>query len=363
MQEIEVHSKVQTGEFSYPIFYADDFDGLRTALQKSGLAGRRFFVVTDSNVAPLYLEEVTAALGKAGTFCGSFVFPAGESHKHLGTVETLYEHLIQEGMDRKGVLCALGGGVAGDLTGFAAATYLRGIDFIQIPTTLLAQVDSSVGGKTGVDFSQYKNMVGAFHQPRLVYMNMTVLGTLDEDQFSCGMGEVLKTGLLADAGFFREICAEKASVLKRDPLVMQRMIRRCCEIKAAIVEEDPTEQGRRALLNLGHTVGHAVEKLKDFSLLHGQCVALGLAAAGRISQERGMLTVEELDELLTGISSFGLPEKVSGLTEQEILQAMKKDKKMENGRVKFILLDGIGKAVIEHGLSDQELSVGIRFIL
>ncbi|MBR2259140.1 MAG: 3-dehydroquinate synthase [Blautia sp.] len=363
MQRIEVRSKLQEEGFSYPIYFTKGFSDLLIALKETGLTGRRFCVVTDSNVAPLYLKALEMVLSKAGVVCASFVLEAGEEHKTLSAVQQLYEHLIREGMDRKGMLCALGGGVTGDLTGFAAATYLRGIDFIQIPTTLLAQVDSSVGGKTGVDFLQYKNMVGAFHQPRLVYMNMDTLATLDEDQFSCGMGEVLKTGLLADGAFYRDICGQTTAVRKRDPDLLQMIIRGCCHIKAEIVEEDPKEQGKRALLNLGHTVGHAVEKLKDFTLLHGQCVAIGLVAAARISLNRDLLTRTEFDEIRSGLVSFGLPVKVEGLTREEILAAMKKDKKKENGRIKFILPDGIGKAIMETGLSEEELAAGIDEIL
>ena len=217
-----------------------------------------------------------------------------EKNKNLNTVSALYQALIQNGLDRKSLLVALGGGVVGDLTGFGAATYLRGIDFIQVPTTLLAQVDSSVGGKTGVDFQQYKNMVGAFHQPRLVYMNLSTLSSLPAEQFACGMGEILKTGLICDGDFFRYVCCEQKGIKKLDMEQIARMVRRCCEIKAGVVERDPKEQGERALLNLGHTVGHSVEKLKNFTLLHGQCVGVGLVAAAylchetRTSDQRGI---------------------------------------------------------------------------
>ena len=363
MHQLEVQAARREDGFTYPIYFTDDFDGLGPALEEAGLSGRKMCVVTDSNVAPLYLEAVENVLRKSGCVCGSFVFPAGEDQKNLQTVQEVYGHLISQGMDRKSLLCALGGGVTGDLTGFTAATYLRGIDFIQIPTTLLAQVDSSVGGKTGVDFSQYKNMVGAFHQPGLVYMNIKTLQTLKADQFACGMGEVLKTGLLADASFYREICEAREAVSAGETAVLEKMIRHCCRIKADIVSEDPTEQGRRAILNLGHTVGHAVEKLKNFSLLHGQCVAIGLAAAAKISLDRGMISEEELEEILTGLKAFGLPVSVEGLPEDEILFAMRRDKKMENGRLKFILMNGIGNAVIEKGLGEEELRAGIRFIL
>ena len=253
--------------------------------------------------------------------------------------------------------------MVGDLTGFGAATYLRGIDFIQVPTTLLSQVDSSVGGKTGVDFQQYKNMVGAFHQPRLVYMNLSALNTLPQKEFACGMGEILKTGLICDGEFFRFICANQKTIQELDYTLLSQMIRRCCEIKAGVVERDPKEQGERALLNLGHTVGHAVEKLKNFQLLHGQCVGIGLIAAAYLSMQRGLLTQEEYNEIRKGCKAFHLPLTVDSLKAEEILAATKKDKKMEAGHIKFILMDGIGKSFIDKTVTDMELLSAIREIL
>ena len=279
---------------------------------------------------PIYLknhEAVKSALQEISSEIFSFVFEAGEKNKNLNTVQELYKTLIENEMDRKGLLVALGGGVVGDLTGFGASTYLRGIDFIQVPTTLLAQVDSSVGGKTGVDFLQYKNMVGAFHQPRLVYMNMSTLQSLPNREFTCGMGEILKTGLICDEEFFRFVWKNQPEISKLDLSMLSRMIRRCCEIKAGVVERDPKEQGERALLNLGHTVGHAVEKMKNFQLLHN------------------------------------LPLSVDSLNAGDVLAATKKDKKMEAGHIKFILMDGIGKSFIDKTVTDEELLQAIREIL
>ncbi len=353
----------RNGEFSYPIYFENTFSNLARAIENQGLAGRKLCVVSDSHVAPLYLEQVKKELSSVSPEVSSFVFEAGEPNKNLNTVQSLYEALIQNGLDRKSLLVALGGGVVGDLTGFGAATYLRGIDFIQIPTTLLAQVDSSVGGKTGVDFQQYKNMVGAFHQPRLVYMNLSTLSTLPEEEFACGMGEILKTGLICDREFLDFVCANPQAIRSLDEKLLIKMVRRCCEIKAGIVERDPKEQGERALLNLGHTIGHAVEKLKNFQLLHGQCVGLGLLSAAAISRSRKLLTEEEVSVIQEGIRSYLLPEKVTGLSVEEVLQATKKDKKMENGKVKFILMDGLGKSRIDHSVTDDELRLGIREIL
>ena len=351
------------GDFHYPIYFEKDFSGLAQAVREEGLSGHKICVVTDSHVEPLYLKSVMDSLQEVSSQIFSFVFEAGEKNKNLDTVQELYRSLIEHEMDRKGLLVALGGGVVGDLTGFGAATYLRGIDFIQVPTTLLSQVDSSVGGKTGVDFQQYKNMVGAFHQPRLVYMNLSALNTLPPKEFACGMGEILKTGLICDGEFFRFICSNQKTIQELDYTLLSQMIRRCCEIKAGVVERDPKEQGERALLNLGHTVGHAVEKLKNFQLLHGQCVGIGLIAAAYLSMQRGLLTQEEYNEIRKGCKAFHLPLTVDSLKAEEILAATKKDKKMEAGHIKFILMDGIGKSFIDKTVTDMELLSAIREIL
>lgn len=359
----QVLQVTRDGDFSYPIYFENDFSALAQALIDEGLDGRRTCIVTDSNVAPLYLEALKSAVSPAVSGVCEFIFPAGEANKNLDTVRDLYEYLIKNGLDRKSILIALGGGVTGDLTGFAAATYLRGIDFIQVPTTLLSQVDSSVGGKTGVDFLRYKNMVGAFHQPRLVYMNMSVLQTLPEVEFVCGMGEIVKTGLICDRDFFFFVKEHADEICSLDRPLLAKMIRRCCEIKAGVVERDPKEHGERALLNLGHTVGHAVEKLKDFQLLHGQCVSAGLVCAAAVSRNRGLLTEEEYEAISSCCESYHLPLKVEGLEASAVLAATKKDKKMENGQIKFILMDGLGKSFIDCSVTDEELLSGIREIL
>lgn len=343
------------GDFHYPICFEENFSNLAQAMRAEGLVDMKICIVTDSNVGPLYESAVEEVLRKVSSDISVFTFEAGEKNKNLDTVSSLYQTLIQNGLDRKSILVALGGGVVGDLTGFGAATYLRGIDFIQIPTTLLAQVDSSVGGKTGVDFQQYKNMVGAFHQPKLVYMNLSTLTTLPAEQFACGMGEILKTGLICDGEFFRFVCREQESIKALDMKLIAAMVRRCCEIKAGVVERDPKEQGERALLNLGHTVGHAVEKLKNFTLLHGQCVGAGLVAAAYLSMKRGLLNEQEYQEICRGCADYDLPIHVDGLIPQDVLAATKKDKKMEQGHIKFILMDGIGKSFIDKTVTDAEM--------
>ena len=350
------------GEFCYPIYFENDFSFLSQALTDEGLAGKSMCIVSDSTVAPLYADQVKAELLKVSDHVYQFTFPAGEAYKNLDTVQDLFQCLIENGLDRKSLVVALGGGVTGDLSGFGAAAYLRGIDFIQIPTTLLAQVDSSVGGKTGVDFRQFKNMVGAFHQPRLVYMNMATLQSLPEREFGCGMGEILKTGLICDKDFFDFVCANYKIIRTMDPEMLAVMIRKCCAIKAGVVERDPKEQGERALLNFGHTIGHAIEKLSDFSLYHGECVGLGIVAASYLSMQLGHISKEDFEKIQNALSLFELPTQMDGFNAEKVLSATKSDKKMVGNQVKFILLKEIGNAYIYRELTDEQILDGIRYV-
>lgn len=346
----------------YPIVFEDSFGRLSDAVCALDSPKHSICIVTDSNVGPLYAEAVKAELEKVFSRCLVFTFPAGEESKTLDTVTKLYEFLIENKFERKDMLAALGGGVVGDLTGFAAATYLRGIAFIQIPTTLLAQVDSSIGGKTGVDFSKYKNMVGAFYMPKLVYMNLAVLETLPQRQFYSGMAEVLKSALIKDGMFYEWLINSLYEVYDKDPQTIRLMVYNCCNIKRLVVEKDPTEQGDRALLNFGHTIGHAIEKAMNFKLLHGECVALGMVAAAFIAYKREMLTFDEYYEIRDMFVPFNLPITIEDIDPEEILRLTKSDKKMEDGKVKFILLKKIGKAVVDHTVTDEELRAGIAEI-
>lgn len=355
---------VKTGRNkNYTIYFENSFSNISEYLERDcNISGRKICIVTDSTVQELYLESVKKELENKCRYLTSFSFPAGEGSKTLDTVRNLYEHLILEHFERKDMLIALGGGVVGDLTGYTAATYLRGIGFVQVPTTLLSQVDSSIGGKTGVDFDSYKNMVGAFHQPSLVYMNFQVLSTLNEEQFACGMGEVLKHGLIKSASYYEWLIEHISEIEERDTDTLRQMVMESCRIKRAVVEKDPTEKGDRALLNFGHTIGHAIEKVKSPQLLHGQCVALGCVAAAYISYKRQLLSTEEFYEMRDMNIGFNLMFSVDNIDAQEILSITKSDKKMDGGKVKFILLKKIGKAFIDTSVTDEEILDAIRFI-
>ncbi len=360
--ESNVMSVSKDKKICYPIVFEEDFDRLSDVWKEYELSTGKVCIVTDSNVEPLYAQAVKNELEKVCASCVVFSFPAGEESKNLDTVRDLYEFLIQQHMDRKDTLVALGGGVVGDLTGFAAATYLRGVSFVQIPTTLLSQVDSSVGGKTGVDFSQYKNMVGAFYMPKLVYMNLNTLLSLPERQFYAGMGEVLKSALIKDGTFYGWIINNLYEVYEKDPEVLRLMVYNCCNIKRQVVEKDPEEKGERALLNFGHTIGHAIEKAKGFELLHGECVALGMVAASFIAYKRQLLSFDEYYEIRDMFVPFNLPITIEGIDPQEIVRLTKSDKKMESGSLKFILLKKIGKAYIDTTVTEEELLMGINEI-
>ncbi len=346
----------------YDIVFRQSFDDLWKELEALGCADRKICVITDSKVDELYGEEVLKLLEGSCKKAVKFAFPNGEENKNLDTVREIYRFLIEKGFDRKDMLLALGGGVVGDTAGYVAATYLRGVDFVQVPTTLLAQADSSIGGKTGVDFDGYKNMVGAFKMPRLVYMNFKTLQTLDDRQFFAGFAEVMKHGLIKNASLYEWLIENMYEICERNLDVLQEMLTQSCMVKKLVVEKDPTEQGDRALLNFGHTIGHAIEKAKNFELYHGECVALGCVAAAFISWKRELLSMEEYYEIRDMFVPFYLPISVEGISPEEILHLTKSDKKMESGKIKFILLKKIGKAVIEKSVTDEEILAAINEI-
>ncbi len=344
----------------YDIILEHSFESLAKEMKELGCENRKVCIVTETKVASFYLEEVKKLLFPVCSQLEVFVFPEGEASKNLDTVKELYEFLIQHKFDRKDMLAALGGGVTGDLTGYAAATYLRGIDFVQIPTTLLSQVDSSIGGKTGVDFQAYKNMVGAFHMPKLVYMNIATLHTLPEREFNCGLGEIIKHGLIKDRNYLNFIADHRQDIKSRDQAVLKELIYGSCMIKKGVVERDPKEKGERAMLNFGHTLGHAIEKKMDFNMLHGECVALGAIIALYISWKLGNITEEEYMENRRLIEWFEYPSLPKDLSPDELVEITKVDKKMENGKVKFIVLKAIGEAEIIKTVTDEQMAEAIR---
>ena len=350
------------GQFCYHIYLEPDFAKLLEAVEPLNIKERKLCIVADSTTAELYGAELKEILKETCTYVSMFVFPAGEVNKTLNTVRDLYEHLILEKFDRKDMLVALGGGVVGDLTGFAAATYLRGIGFIQIPTTLLSQVDSSIGGKTGVDFDAYKNMVGAFHMPRLVYMNLNVLKTLPDRQFACGMGEIIKHGLIQDSDYLEKLSTYQREIREKNYAALLWMVAGSCKVKRHVVEEDPTEQGIRAWLNFGHTIGHSVEKLKDFTLCHGECVAIGCAAAAWMSWKRGLISEKEKEAAEQLLLDYQLPVSVKELKPEDIVKTTKLDKKMDAGKVKFVLLKKIGEAFVTRDVEDEELLRASQYV-
>lgn len=359
MERLGVHLD---GKEIYDIVITDSFDGLKEEVGRLRTEGKKLCIVTDSHVEKLYLEEVKERLSKVCRQVDVFVFPAGEEFKNLDTVRDLYKYLIRQAYDRKDVLAALGGGVTGDLCGYAAATYLRGIDFIQVPTTLLAQSDSSIGGKTGVDFDGYKNMVGAFYMPKLVYMNVGTLKTLDERQFFSGFAEVMKHGLIKDALFYEWLLDNMYEIQDRDIEVLEEMVMRSCSVKKLVVEKDPKEQGDRALLNFGHTIGHAIEKAKNFQMLHGECIALGAVAAAFISWKHNWLSMEEYYEIRDMFVPFNLPISIDDIDPEEILALTKSDKKMAAGQIRFVLLKKVGKALIDTTVSDEDILNALKEI-
>ena len=346
----------------YEILYQKEFTSLTDAISKIGMTHKKACIITDDLVYREYADDVKHALEQAENEVCIFTFKNGEEQKNLDTVRQIYEKLITEKFSRTDFLVALGGGVTGDITGFAAATYLRGIEFIQIPTTLLAQVDSSIGGKTGVDFEQYKNMVGAFKMPALVYMNLKTLDTLSQRQFFNGFSEVMKSALLADSDFYEWLIENMYEIEERQPDIIEEMILQSCKIKKKIVENDAYEHGERALLNLGHTIGHAIEKEQNFKLLHGECVSLGCVAAAYISWKKDLIEMEEYYEIRDMFVPFHLPISLENISADQILSLTKSDKKRKNGSLQFVLLKGIGKAILCNDVTDEEIINAIKEI-
>jgi 3-dehydroquinate synthase len=308
--------------------------------------GKRCAIITDSNVGRRYLRPAKAALTKAGFEVVSITLPAGETSKSLKCVQQCYDQLAAHRLERKSFIIALGGGVVGDLAGFVAATYLRGVPFIQAPTTLLAQVDSSVGGKVGVNLKAGKNLVGAFYQPRLVVCDLDTLKTLPDREFRAGLAEVIKYGIIYDATLFEQLERDMTTLLKRDPEVLADVVARCCDIKADVVGQDETETGLRAILNFGHTIGHALEAISGYGkYLHGEAISIGQVAAAKLSSEQLGLSSGEADRIIALFKRTSLPTsvKLGAKQRQRLFTAMRLDKKVSGGEIKFVLARKIGQ--------------------
>lgn len=354
---------VETGTALYPIYFTDDFSGLAEAAEKCGYKGRKLCVISDGNVAPIYVETVTSELSKVFSDVKVCVFDAGEKSKNLDTIRKFYDFLLENKFDRKSVIAALGGGVAGDMAGFAAATFMRGIDFIQIPTSLLAQVDSSVGGKVGVDYGVYKNVVGAFYQPQFVYINTATMDTLPEREFSAGMAEVIKYGIIQSGEFYNYISENREKIKALDKDSLKYIIRACCDMKACVVGRDEHDTGEREVLNYGHTIGHAVEGLKEFELLHGECVAIGMSAVLNISVNRGYISAEKAGEIRELLRYFSLPTTVSGLEADAVYEQLFHDKKVNSNKLKFVIADSVGSTIRTSDISKDEVMEAIGTVL
>lgn len=346
---------VDLDDRSYPIFIGANL--LENAdLLLPYIGSGRVVIVTNEIVAPIYLERVQLQFGRQ--FGSAIVLPDGEATKNLDTIGQIYDHLLQGKYDRKTTLVALGGGVVGDITGFAAATFQRGVNFLQIPTTLLAQVDSSVGGKTGVNHALGKNMIGSFYQPKCVVADTAVLRSLPQREVRAGLAEVLKYGLINNPEFFEWLAHNSTELLELDNACISEAIKICCEAKANIVAQDEKESGIRALLNLGHTFGHAIETASGYGVwLHGETVAMGMVMAADLSKRLGWLSSAEAVQIREVLEkNFGMPvEPPADITVAQYLDLMSSDKKAELGKLRFILLKAIGEAAIEGGVENAML--------
>jgi len=340
---------VELGDRSYPIVIGRGLLGGGFDLAQF-VRGTDCVVVSNETVAPLYYQKLLPNLPGRDVSCVNL--PDGEAHKTVATMQIILDALVESRANRDVCLIALGGGVVGDIAGFAAACYMRGIDFIQVPTTLLAQVDSSVGGKTGVNHPQGKNLIGAFHQPQMVLIDTDTLGTLPDRELSAGLAEVIKHGVICDLEFFAWLESNIAALLRRDPDALEHAIRRCCEIKAEVVAEDEREAGRRAILNFGHTFGHAIEHSQGYGeWLHGEAVAAGMIMAAKLSG----LDAADVQRLADLVEAAGLPVAPPAIAAPDWKRAMGMDKKVKGKQLRFVLLKAIGDCYVTADYNERRL--------
>lgn len=353
---------VSLGSRSYPIHIGPGVLATLGAECATLKLGSRCAVITDTNVSEHYAAPCLRSLKKAGFDPVLITVPAGEKSKSMKQVAACYDQLAAHRLERKSFVVALGGGVVGDLAGFVASTYLRGVAFVQIPTSLLAQVDSSVGGKVGVNLKAGKNLVGAFHQPRLVLCDLNCLKTLPTREFISGIAEVIKYGIIYDAPFFESLERDLPKLLKKKADVLTRVVARCCEIKADVVSQDETETGLRAILNFGHTVGHAIEAIFRYGqYLHGEAISIGQVAAARLSHQNTGLTLAEVDRIQALFDRTGLPTQIQLSATQwaGMIKAMRLDKKVSAGEIKFVLAKRIGEVTWGNAVAIEQIQAAV----
>jgi len=354
--------QVALGDRAYPIHIGSNIIA-QADLILPHLKRKQVAIVTNTTVAPLYLQKLAQPLRDAGVTVIEIILPDGEAYKNSDTLNLIYDALLKNRCERSTTLIALGGGVIGDLTGYAAATYLRGVPFIQIPTTLLSQVDSSVGGKTGINHPLGKNMIGAFYQPKVVLADIETLKTLPPREFSAGVAEVIKYGLIRDADFFDWLETNISKLMALDEAVITYAIYRSCQNKAEVVVADEHEAGERALLNLGHTFGHAIENGMGYGVwLHGEAVAAGTMLAADLSQRLGWLNANEVKRMHALLSASSLPLRAPNLGVEKYLDLMGMDKKVVDGKIRLVLQQGIGKAVITSDYDASKLKQTLEAI-
>lgn len=358
MEPITVH----LGDRSYPIHVGENNLAQAGDLMRRAGLGKKAALVTDRSVAALYLPVVEASLRAAGFEVAVVLLPAGEEHKNLASVAAIYDRLVAGRFERGSALVALGGGVVGDITGFAAASYLRGVPYVQIPTTLLAQVDSSVGGKTGVNHPAGKNLIGAFHQPRLVLIDVAALRSLPRRELIAGLAEVIKYGVIADRALFARLEEKLGRLLAMESGILSEVVAASCAIKAGVVEKDERESDLRAVLNFGHTVGHALEAMTGYEeFLHGEAVAIGMVQAAAISLKLGICDRASFERIRALVAGAGLPAALPArIDPHELVRHMEVDKKSAGGKIKFILCEGIGKTRF-HALAPAEIAAELVF--
>lgn len=342
--------RIDLGSRAYPIIIGEDLLGVVDRFMPQDI-GRSALIVTNHNVGEIYLDELRSSLGNIFDCVYDVILPDGEEFKTWENLNSIFDALLKNECDRKTVIFALGGGVVGDMAGFAASAYMRGISFVQVPTTLLAQVDSSVGGKTGINHPMGKNMIGAFYQPKLVICDYSALDTLSSREFSAGLAEVIKYGVIYDRDFLSWLELSVNSLRNRESASLSYAIRRCCEIKASVVRQDERESGLRAILNFGHTFGHAIEAGMGYGRwLHGEGVASGMVMAAELSKRLHLVDAEFVKRLIALIQSAGLPTKGPVLdavdNASRYLELMRVDKKSEAGEIRFVLVDGPGNALV-----------------